>query len=115
MSVFERNFPLRKKDMEEMEQQAWLIYEDLYDILQKLANEKYNATVNDLVVCAIGHLLETENVHVFSMDSRSTFKRSFRIPRVYNQGLAKLKQTYDISKNKLINIAIYNAIQEENL
>lgn len=115
MSLYEKHFPPRTQGLEQMEQQAWLIYEDLYEVLQKLVNEKYDASINDLVVCAIGHLLETEDVRVFATSNNFMVKRSFRIPSRYNEGLERLKRMYDISKNKLINIAIYNAIRDEQL
>lgn len=113
MSLFEKHFPRRTQGMEQMEQQAWLIYEELYEVLQRLVNEKYDASINDLVVCAVGHLVETEDIRVFATKNNFMVKRSFRIPSRYNEALERLKRTYNISKNKLINIAIYNAIREE--
>ena len=80
MSLFEKHFPRRTQGMEQMEQQAWLIYEELYEVLQRLVNEKYDASINDLVVCAVGHLVETEDIRVFATKNNLWSSEAFGSP-----------------------------------
>lgn len=105
----------RKRDQGEIKwlKKSWLINESLYAELQRLANEKYDATINDLVIASIDTLIKTEDIKVFASPNAWSVKRSFMIPADMFDKLHNLKEKYNISHTKLINIAINNAIEAD--
>ncbi|MBP3377701.1 MAG: hypothetical protein J6L96_03030 [Clostridia bacterium] len=115
MSAYSKAFRRRGETETEYLKKSWFIYESLYTELQRLSNEKYEATINDLVIVAIEDLTETENVKAFPTSNAWKVKRSFLISAELFQKLDALKAKYNISYTKLINIAINNAIEADKL
>lgn len=74
---------------------------------------KYDATINDLVIASIDTLIKTEDIKVFASPNAWSVKRSFMIPADMFDKLHNLKEKYNISHTKLINIAINNAIEAD--
>ena len=114
MSLFKNAFEPRKQDSIALVKKSWFINEIFYQELQRLSNEKYSATINDLVVYAIDSLVENENIQIFPSYDNSYVKRSFNIPDDTYNNLEHLKSKYNLSITKLVNIAIYNALKNED-
>lgn len=86
-----------------------------YEMLEKLSNEKYDASINKLVNASIEMLIKEEKIENY--DKRNSIKviRTFLIKKSLVDGLKDLKQKYGIPIYLLVNIAIRNALIEEGL
>lgn len=83
----------------------------LYEELEKIANKKYDASINKIVNIAILELIETENVKIYKRkDNEISESHSFLIRESSYKKLEELRNIYGISIFKLVNIAIYNAL-----
>lgn len=83
----------------------------LYDQLEKIANKKYDASINKIVNVAILELVKTENVKIYRRkDNELSEAHSFLIRESLYNKLERLRDIYGISIYKLVNIAIYNAL-----
>ncbi len=88
----------------------------MYDKLKFLSDNIYDVSINKLVTIAIKELIETENVKLYTTKYKENrIDRTYLIPKSYITKLEKLKEKYKISMTRLINIAIYNAIEDENI
>lgn len=106
MSVFDRFY-----DKEKLIRKTVEIDNDLYDKLSEILKEKYNTSVNMLINASIEELIKTENINLYAKEDKySTMKRSLLIKESFSNGLNKLKEKYNISISKLINMAIKNAV-----
>ena len=109
MSAFDRFFykdTFCKKTVE--------IHYSLYEKLKELSKTKYEATTNKLINAAIDELIRTENITILKKpENEISEQHSLLIRQSLIDGLEKLKEKYDLSLYKLINIAIKNAIDEE--
>lgn len=85
----------------------------LYEKLEKLSNI-YDASINKLVNIAIIELIKTDNVEIYKKsDNEIQEGHNFAIRETSYNELEKLKNKYGLSIYKLINIAIYNAVNKE--
>lgn len=110
MNVFDRFY-----DKEKLIRKTIEIDNDLYDELNKISKMKYNTSTNMLINVCIEELLKTENINMYvKKDKYSTMKHSLLIKKSFIDGLDKLKEKYNISISKLINMAIKNAIDEQS-
>lgn len=106
MSVFDCFY-----DKEKLIRKTVEIDNDLYDKLSEILKEKYNTSVNMLINASIEELIKTENINLYAKEDKySTMKRSLLIKESFSNGLNKLKEKYNISISKLINMAIKNAV-----
>lgn len=106
MSVFDRFY-----DEEKLIRKTVEIDNDLYDKLSEILKGKYNTSVNMLINASIEELIKTENINLYAKEDKySTMKRSLLIKESFSNGLNKLKEKYNISISKLINMAIKNAV-----
>lgn len=106
MSVFDRFY-----DKEKLIRKTVEIDNDLYDKLSEILKGKYNTSVNMLINASIEDLIKTENINLYAKEDKySTMKRSLLIKESFSNGLNKLKEKYNISISKLINMAIKNAV-----
>ena len=116
MSLFSENFRKRIGRSSDVIEKSLMIDEHLNQHLQYLSQNVYEANVNDLFVCALEQLVKEQNVELYpSKSSDGYIKRSFRIPRSIDQKLKALKTKYRISYGKLVNIAIYQALKNEEI
>lgn len=98
-------------DKEELIRKTVEIDNDLYDKLSEILKEKYNTSVNMLINASIEEIIKTENINLYAKEDKySTMKRSLLIKESFSNGLNKLKEKYNISISKLINMAIKNAV-----
>lgn len=106
MSVFDCFY-----DKEKLIRKTVEIDNDLYDKLSEILKGKYNTSVNMLINESIEELIKTENINLYAKEDKySTMKRSLLIKESFSNGLNKLKEKYNISISKLINMAIKNAV-----
>lgn len=106
MSVFDCFY-----DKEKLIRKTVEIDNDLYDKLSDILKGKYNTSVNMLINASIEELIKTENINLYAKEDKySTMKRSLLIKESFSNGLNKLKEKYNISISKLINMAIKNAV-----
>lgn len=89
------------------------IDEELYNELIRLSSDVYMASINKLVNSAIEDLVEKENIVIYQRKNALCVTRSFCIKESLIVKLSNLKAKYRLSINLLVNIAIRNAILEE--
>lgn len=82
----------------------------LYSQLEELS-KIYDASINKLVNIAIIDLIKTHKIDIYNRpDNEITEPHNFVIRETSYRKLEKMKSKYGLSIFKLINIAIYNAI-----
>lgn len=85
----------------------------LYQKLQDAAKTYYDTSVNKLVNIAIVELINSNNVELYERPANEIVEaHNFAILESSYLELEKLKNKYGISIYKLVNIAIYNILQQ---
>ena len=85
----------------------------LYEKLNELSKTVYNTSTNQLINACIEELLNTRNIKIYEKpDGEITDQRSLLIRKSLFDGLEQLREKYNLSIYKLVNIAIKNAIDE---
>lgn len=85
----------------------------LYEKLNELSKTVYHTSTDQLINACIEELLNTKNVKIYEKpEGEITDQRSLLIRKSLFDGLEELRDKYDISIYKLVNIAIKNAIDE---
>ena len=90
------------------------IDEELYNKLEFLSSNIYDASISKLVNVAIEDLIITENVQIYKRKNNSYVSRSFLIRDSLLEGLYELKKKYRVPIYLLVNIAIRNELETEN-
>ena len=82
----------------------------LYEQLNKLV-EEYDASINKMVNIAIIELINSGNIAIYERPENEIVEaHNFAIRETEYLELEKMKNKYGLSIYKLINIAIYNAL-----
>lgn len=82
----------------------------LYEKLKELSNI-YEASINKLVNVAIIEMIESNNVNLYDRpDNEIIESHNFNIRESSYRELERLRDKHHLSIYKLVNIAIYNAI-----
>ena len=89
------------------------IDEELYVKLENLSKNVYEASISKLVNASIEKLIETEKILLYERKNKLYVSRSFLIRESLLDGLYNLKDKYRVSICLLVNIAIRNALIEE--
>lgn len=85
----------------------------LYEKLNELANTKYQASTNQLINGCIEELIKTENIKMYvKPKGEISLQHSLLIRESLCNGLEELREKYNLSIYKLVNIAIKNAMEE---
>lgn len=85
----------------------------LYEKLGKISQKSYHTSKNQLINACIEELIKTENIKIYEMQKRKgKGAHSLLIRNKLFEGLEYLKDKYNISIYKLVNIAINNAVEE---
>ena len=106
MNVFDKY--LLKKD--NLVRRRIEIDNSLYEQLNKLVKE-YDASVNKMVNIAIIELINSGNIVIYERPENEIVEaHNFAIRETEYLKLEKMKNKYGLSIYKLINIAIYNAL-----
>lgn len=109
MGVFDRFFSKEKLIRKTIE-----IDNNLYEELRKISDNKYDASVNKLINASIEELINTENIKIYVKDKNEiSLKHTLLIRESLVIALDELKDKYGLSIYKLVNMAIYNAIEQE--
>lgn len=92
-------------------QKKIVIDNSLYEKLEELANNKYDASVNKIVNVAIIELINTEEINLYKKkENEISVSHSFLIRESSYLKLEKMREKYGISICRLVNIAINNAL-----
>lgn len=111
MSIF-NIYPPR----ENMVNRTYEIDLSLYEKLEYLSKEKYDASINKLLNTSIEFFLKNKKIDLYKRPKNEiTIYRSFLLRESLYNGLNRLKYEYNISINKLVNMAIYNALFYESI
>ncbi len=89
------------------------IDEELYNELEYLSKNVYEASISKLVNASIEKIIETEEINLYQRKNKSYVSRSFLLRESLIDGLYGLKEKYRVSICLLVNVAIRNAILEE--
>ncbi len=109
MTIFDKYF--LKRDV--LLKRRVEVDKSLYDELIKLS-EIYDASINKLVNVAIVELIENKNIKFYERNDNEIIEsHNFAIRKSSYKELERLKEIYGISIYKLINIAIYNALNKK--
>ena len=108
MSVFDRFY-----DKDVIIQKTFEIETTLYDRLEFLSENIYDASISKLVNACIDDLVETEDIKLYPKDGKELYlKHSLLLRRYSLDNLESLKVKYGISVYKWINIAIRKCLDE---
>ena len=98
---------------DELVQKTIEIESSLYDEIEFLSENVYDASISKLINACIDELVETENVKLYKKESNELFtKHSLILRKNSLENLELLKDKYGISIYKLIHIAIKNVLIE---
>ena len=108
MGVFDRFYKrekIRRKTVE--------IDDKLYEKLKEISKNEISASVNQLINACIEQLIEKENIKVYvKQKGEISIKHTLFIRESFVEKLDYLKEKYDISIYKLVNMSINNALEE---
>lgn len=108
ISVFDRFY-----DKDIIIQKTFEIETKLYDRIEFLSENIYDASISKLINACIDDLVKTEDVKLYPKDGSELYlKHSLLLRRYSLDNLESLKTKYDISVYKLINIAIRRALDD---
>ena len=111
MSVFSRFFKKEKQVTRTFE-----IDISLYEKLEHLSSKVYDASINKLVNACLESFAENPNIAIYSRPKNEVgVSRSFTLKEEVLNVLFDLRDEYNISLNRLVNIAIRNALIEEGV
>lgn len=111
ISVFSRFY-----DKDVIIQKTFEIETSLYDKLEFLSENIYDASISKLINACIDDLVETEDIKLYPKDGSELYtKHSLLLRRYSLNNLEALKLKYGISVYKLINIAIRRSLEESDL
>ena len=89
------------------------IESNLYDKIEYLSENVYDASISKIINACIDDLIEKENIQLYSKEDNELFtKHSIILRKKSLDNLNLLKEKYGISVYKLIHIAIKNVILE---
>lgn len=108
MGAFDRFYKKEKLVRKTIE-----IDNNLYEQLKQLSDNEISASVNQLINSCIEELVKKENLKMYVKPKNEiSIKHSLLIRESFVEELDKLKDKYDISIYKLVNMSISNALEE---
>ena len=108
MGAFDRFYKKEKLVRKTIE-----IDNNLYEQLKQLSDNEISASVNQLINACIEELIKKENLKMYVKPKEEiSIKHSLLIRESFVEELDKLKDKYDISIYKLVNMSISNALEE---
>ena len=85
----------------------------LYEKLGELAKNVYQTSINQLINACIEELIKTNNVKIYEKPKGElSIQHSLTIRESLFNELEEMRERYNLSIYKLVNIAIKNAIDE---
>ena len=90
-----------------------VIDNELYDKLDELAKSTYQTSTNQLINACIEELIKTKDIKIYQKHKKEvSVQHSLLIRETLFNGLEEMREQYNISIYKLVNIAIKNALNE---
>ena len=90
-----------------------VIDNSLYEKLNEISKNIYQASTNQLINACIEELIKTKNIKIYAKDiNELTIQHSILIRETFFNELEKMRDEYNLSIYKLVNIAIKNAIEQ---
>ncbi len=97
----------------ELVQKTIEIESSLYDKVEYLADNVYDASASKIVNACIDELIEKENIVIYPKEDNELFTKHSLILRQNSlDNLNKLKEKYGISIYKLIHISLKNVLDD---
>ena len=85
----------------------------LYEKLNELSSKVYQTSTNQLINASIEELLRSKNIKIYEKEKGElSIQHSLLIRESLFDGLEEMREKYNLSIYKLVNIAIKNAIDE---
>lgn len=85
----------------------------LYEKLEELSENVYQTSTNQLINACIEELIETRNVKIYEKpEGELSIQHSLLIRESLFNALEEMRERYNLSIYKLVNIAIKNALDE---
>ncbi len=98
---------------EELLKKTIEIDNSLYEELNRLSKTTYQTSTNQLINACIEELIKTNNVKLYERkDGELSIQHSLLIRESLFTGLEEMRDKYNLSIYKLINISIKNALEE---
>lgn len=102
---FWKREPLLKKTIE--------IDDELYEKIEELSKTIYHTSKNQLINGCIEELIKTKNIKLYEKETdKKPVQHSLLIRESLFKGLEEIREKYNLSIYKLVNIAIKNALDE---
>ena len=102
---FWKREPLLKKTIE--------IDDELYEKIEELYKTIYHTSKNQLINGCIEELIKTKNIKLYEKETdKKPVQHSLLIRESLFKGLEEIREKYNLSIYKLVNIAIKNALDE---
>ena len=93
-----------------------VIDNSLYEKLNEIAKNKYQTSTNQLINGCIEELIKTKKIKLYAKPlGELSIKHSLLIRETLFNELEIMRDTYNVSIYKLVNIAIKNALDEIKL
>ncbi|MCI8482147.1 MAG: hypothetical protein HFJ27_03560 [Clostridia bacterium] len=90
-----------------------VIDNSLYEKLNEMAQNCYHTSTNQLINGCIEELIKTKQINIYAKpEGELSIKHSLLIRETLFNELEKMRDSYNISIYKLVNIAIKNALEE---
>lgn len=90
-----------------------VIDDTLYDKLNDLTKNVYQTSTNQLINACIEELIKTKNIKIYPKNKKeSSVQHSLLIRETLFNELEEMREQYNISIYKLVNIAIKNVLDE---
>ena len=85
----------------------------LYEKLEELSKNVYQTSTNQLINACIEELIETKNIKIYEKpEGELSIQHSLQIRESLFNSLEEMRERYNLSIYKLVNIAIKNALDE---
>lgn len=98
---------------EELLKKTIEIDNSLYEELNRLSKEVYQTSTNQLINACIEELVKTRNVKLYERkDGELSIQHSLLIRESLFKGLEEMRDKYNLSIYKLVNISIKNALED---
>lgn len=98
---------------EELLKKTIVIDNTLYERLNELSAMEYQTSTNQLINACIEELIKNKNVKIYEKPKGElSIQHSLLIRESLFNGLEEMRDKYNLSIYKLVNIAIKNALEE---
>ena len=98
---------------EELLKKTIEIDNSLYEKLEELSKNVYQTSTNQLINACIEELIKTKNIKIYEKpEGELSIQHSLQIRESLFDALEEMRERYNLSIYKLVNISIKNALEE---